>query len=110
MDVRRKSVVFGIATIAIGVAWLLNSMQLLPGVEWIWTIGLAVTGFLVVAVMGLDKVTAVAGPFLVIGAFFSLLRQMDMISVKYEAPALFIIFGALVLASALSRLKPPGWL
>jgi hypothetical protein len=110
MNARKKSVIFAVATITIGAAWLMNSMNILPGVEWIWTLGLAVTGALVIAVYGLDRVTVVAGPFLFVGALFSLLRQMDMMAVKYEAPALFIIFGLLVLVSALSRLKPPSWL
>jgi len=110
MDSRKTTIASAVAIIALGVAWLLNNVGVLPAVEWIWTLGLAVTGILIVAIGGLDKATVVVGPFLVIGSFFSILRQTGKISISYEIPILVIIFGLLLLVTVLLPLKPPAWL
>ncbi len=110
VDARKKVIGFAVAIIALGVAWLLDAAGWWPSVEWVWPLGLATMGILAVAIGGLDKVTAVIGPFLIIGAGFSIARQMGRISVHYEAPILFIIFGVLLLISGLAKFKPPDWL
>ena len=110
MDSKKTGITSAIAIIALGLAWLLNNVGVLPAVEWIWTLGLAITGILVIAIGGLDKATAVIGPFLVIGSFFSILRQTGKISTNYEIPILVITFGLLLLIAVLLPLKSPSWL
>ena len=61
MDSRKTTIASAVAIIALGVAWLLNNVGVLPAVEWVWTLGLAVTGILIVAIGGLDKATGVVG-------------------------------------------------
>lgn len=110
MDSKKTGIASAIAIMTLGIAWLLNNVGILPAVEWIWTLGLAITGILTIAIAGLDKGTVVVGPFLIIGSFFSILRQTGNISINYEIPILVIIFGLLLLVAILSRLKNPKWL
>ena len=110
MDSKKTGIASGVTIVVLGVAWLLNNVGLLPAVEWIWTLGLAVTGILIVAIGGLDKATVVIGPFLIIGSLFSILRQTGKISISYEIPILVIIFGLLLLVAVLLPFKAPKWL
>jgi len=110
MNPKKTGVTAAIAIISLGIAWLLNNVGILPAVEWVWTLGLAVAGVVIIAVLGFDKATAVIGPFLVIGSFFSILRQTGRISVNYEIPILVIIFGLLLLVAVVAPLKHPVWL
>ncbi len=111
MDSKKKTgVAMAVTILTVGAAWLLNNVGVLPAVEWVWTLGLAVTGVLVIGFLGLDKATTVIGPFLIIGSIFSILRQTGRISVNYEIPILVILFGVLLLIAVLSPLKNPEWL
>ncbi len=111
MDSKKKTgMAMAVAIITIGAAWLLNNVGVLPAVEWVWTLGLAVTGILIIAVLGLDKATTVIGPFLIIGSVFSILRQTGRISINHEIPILVILFGVLLLVAVLLPLKHPEWL
>lgn len=110
MDSKKTGISSAVAIMAVGIAWLLNNVGILPAVEWIWTLGLAVTGIMILAIVGLDKATAVIGPFLIIGSFFSILRQTGKLSINYEIPILVIILGLLLLIAVLSPLKNPVWL
>jgi hypothetical protein len=110
MASRNAGIASAIAIISLGVAWLLNNAGVLPAVEWVWTLGLAIAGVLLIGFLGFDKVTIVFGPFLIIASFFSFLRQTGRISASYEVPILVILFGLLILISVLSPLKPASWL
>lgn len=39
---KNKKLIVPIFTIVVGVTWLLNVLGVVPGVDWIWTGGLAV--------------------------------------------------------------------
>lgn len=82
-------------------------LEILPGVDWMWTVGLAAVGILTIAVGGLNKLTIVTGPFLVIASVCSLLRQTNRLSVNHEIPILVIVLGVLMAISQLSRLTTP---
>jgi hypothetical protein len=110
MHSNKSGVAAAVAIMALGVAWLLNNVGVMPAVEWVWTLGLAVAGIMIVALLGLDKVTSVIGPFLVIGSFFSILRQAGTIPIHYEVPILVILLGVLLLVAVLSPLKSASWL
>ena len=93
-----------IIIILFGIAWLLNSMSVIPGVDWLWTIGLAAAGIASIMVGGLTKFTIVIGPFLVIASFFSVLRQTGRLDINYEVPILIIVLGVLMIVAQLSNL------
>jgi hypothetical protein len=110
MSNKAKSLTAPVLIITLGLGWLLTVNNLMPGVNWIWVLGLAVTGFLVLAVGGVDKVTFVVGPFLIASTFFSILRQTGRISVDTEVPTLVIVFGVLMLVAKLLPIPVPKWI
>ncbi|NQU76961.1 MAG: hypothetical protein HQ546_11675, partial [Planctomycetes bacterium] len=85
----------------------LNVLNIMPGVDWIWTVGLAAAGILSIAIGGLNKVTIVTGPFLLVASVCSLLRQTGRLALDREIPVLVIVLGVLMLVSQLSRLPIP---
>jgi len=102
-----KKLLVPILTVVVGVTWLLNVLEIMPGVDWMWTVGLAAVGILTVAVGGLNKLTIVTGPFLMVASVCSLLRQTNRLVVDREIPILVIVLGVLMLISQLSRLPMP---
>ena len=96
--------------IALGIAWLLNTLGVIPGVNWLWTGGLGVIGILVLLANGVNKFTFVIGLFLLASSVFSVLRQTGRLAEDIEMPVLFIIFGVLLLLSLLLPLATPGFL
>jgi hypothetical protein len=107
MKTLNKNYVAPILVIVVGIGWLLNVQGIIPKVDWIWTIALAVTGVLVIAVGGLDKLTAVVGPFLVISSICAVLRQTGKLSIEREVPILTIILGILMLTVMMVKLPRP---
>ncbi|MDH5805607.1 MAG: hypothetical protein OEZ54_10565 [Gemmatimonadota bacterium] len=107
---RRNAVVVPVLIITLGVGWLLTTKAMMPGVDWVWVLGLGVVGFLVLAVGGFDKITIVIGPFLIISSILSILRQTGKLSIDTEIPLLTILIGALMLLSVLTKLPQPRWL
>ena len=105
-----KKLIIPFLIIAIGVIWLLNVLKLLPDIDWFWTIGLAAAGILSMVTGGLNKVTVVVGPFLLIASVSSVLRQTGRLHLNYEIPILVIIFGLLILISQILPLKTPEML
>ena len=103
-------IVIPVLMVVEGVAQLLNVRGFVPGVDWAWTLGLTAVGLLTLAVGGLNKVTVVVGPFLVIASIFSMMRQTGRLPVNVEAPCLTIVLGLLLFLSACSRLPTPDWM
>ena len=77
--------------------------------NWIWTLGLGLAGLMILGMGGLNKLTIVTGPFLIIASVFSILRQTGRMSIDREVPILVIVFGVLMLISQLMPLPPAGW-
>ncbi|HVT83099.1 MAG TPA: hypothetical protein VHM90_20850 [Phycisphaerae bacterium] len=102
-----KGVVISLLIIAIGIAWLLNTLHFIGGVDWIWTISLGAAGLLTLAWGRINKFTFVMGLFLVVGSVLSVLRQTGAISVEVEVPVLVIIFGLLFLIAQLPIIPLP---
>jgi hypothetical protein len=102
-----KKLVVPILTIVVGLTWLLNVLEIVPGVDWMWTVGLAAAGILSIALAGLNKLTVVTGPFLIVASVCSLLRQTGRLVVDHEIPVLVIVLGILMLISQLSSLPVP---
>ena len=110
MKKSKAGLLIPILGIGLGVAWLLTTLKILPGVDWVWTGGLGLCGILALALGGLNKFSVVVGPFLLIGSIFSVLRQTGKLAVDIELPILFIIFGVLLLAGYLLPLPLPDFL
>jgi hypothetical protein len=100
-------IILAVLVIGLGTAWLLNSLEIIPGVDWLWSGGLGVAGILFLAARGIDKFTFVIGSFLLISSVCSILRQTGRLRPDIELPILFIVFGVLILASMLLPLRTP---
>lgn len=103
-----KKIAIPIPTIVVGFTWLLNVMEALPGVDWMWTVGLAAVGILSMVVGGVNRLTIVIGPFLLVGSVCSLLRQTGRLTPDREIPILVMVLGVLMLVSQLSKLPESG--
>jgi hypothetical protein len=108
MNSRKPAIAISFLIVALGVAWLLNAMGVAPQLDWIWVIGLAVTGILLLTVPRLDRVNFVAGLTLMISSVLAVLRQSGKLTVNVEAPVLFITLGILLLLAQLLPLPAPS--
>ena len=110
MSPSKMSLVLPIVLIGIGVGWLLSAAGFLPGIDWVWTLGLALVGVLTFIVGGFDKVTVVIGPFFIIASCLSVLRQTNRLSINIEVPLLVIASGILSLVARSKAVPIPRWL
>lgn len=108
MQGKSQSIAISLLVIAVGGAWLLNTMNIIPGVNWVWTVGLAASGILLVMLTGLNKLSVVVGPFLLVASILSLLRQQGTLHIDREVPYLVIALGVLMLFSTMSSLPRAG--
>ncbi len=88
--------------IVLGITWLLNTLHILPGLDWIWTVGLATVGVLTMAIGRINKLTIVVGPFLIVSSICAMLRQTDRLTIDIELPILITALGCLMLVSIVS--------
>ena len=96
--------------IAVGVGWLLTTLGLAPPINWIWTLGLAVVGFTIFAVNGIDKASVVIGTLYLIASLFSVLRQTGRLQLETEVPILVIATGVLLLVVRSPLIPVPSWI
>jgi len=108
MPKSRKELMVPLLIVGVGVGWLLNASAVLPGVDWAWSLGLGTLG-IAMLVCAFDKVTAVAGPFLMIASGLSVARQSTRLDLEMEAPILVIVFGLLLFAVQLLPIPTPRW-
>ncbi|MCF6175629.1 MAG: hypothetical protein L3J71_07670 [Victivallaceae bacterium] len=94
-----KKLLVPILTIIVGGAWLLNVLGIMPGVDWLWSIGLATSGILTIVIGKTNKTTIITGPFLLVASLCSILRQTDRLALDREIPILIIVLGVLMLIS-----------
>jgi hypothetical protein len=105
----KKTLLLPALLIIVGVGWLLTTLGIVPGIDWVWTLGLAAVGFLTFLVGGFDKVTFVAGVFFIVTSVLSVLRQTGRISLNVEVPILVILAGALLLIARHPLIPIPNW-
>ena len=106
----RTAIVIPLLIIALGVGWLLNAMEYLPKVDWIWTLGLGAVGVVTLAVgKRLTRDRFVVGVWLVVASVLSVLRQREKLEFKYELPILVILIGVLLLIAHFIGLPRPDW-
>ena len=102
--------VLAILIITVGVGWLLTAQGIGPGIDWVWTLGLGVVGFLTFVLSGgVDKVSVVLGPFFIVASFLSILRQRGQLRVDTEIPILVILVGVLMLLARMPAVRTPRW-
>ena len=106
----KKTLVLPVVLITVGFGWLLSSAGVMPSIDWLWTLGLAVSGGLAFAVAGWDKVTAVVGPMLMAASGLSMLRQSGHITLGTETPILVMLLGVLLLVARSPKVPRPQWL
>lgn len=109
MSAGRTTLVIPILLITVGVGWLLTVLNVTPGIDWVWTLGLAVIGLMAFVLGGFDKFTVVAGPFFLAASFLSVLRQTDRLHVNTEVPILVILAGVLLLVARIPTIPMPVW-
>jgi hypothetical protein len=103
--------VLSILIIALGIGDLLTAKGFFPGIDWAWTLGLAVVGVMTFVLSGgIDKVSVVVGTFLIVSSILSVLRQTDQISENVEVPLLVIAIGVLIFIAQLGVVPAPRWL
>jgi hypothetical protein len=110
MSAQRAWLAIALIIMVLGLAWLLDELALFPQIHWLWTLGLVASGLLILILLGLDRVTWVLSGFFLIGAAFSLLRQLNYLPLRYEWPILLITFGLLMFLAVILPLKRPEWL
>ncbi len=106
MKTRKSAIAISLLIIALGVAWLLNVTKVIPGVDWVWVMGLGVSGILLLAFAQLDRFNFVVGVSLIVSSILSVLRQTGKLVVNIEAPVLFITVGILLFLSQLLPIPP----
>ena len=109
MTPERKTLLLPFLLITVGTGWLLTTMGVAPGIDWVWTLGLAVAGVLTLVIGGVDKMTFVVGGFMLITSVLSVLRQTGRLSLDVEVPLLVIISGVLMLVARLPAIPAPQW-
>jgi hypothetical protein len=102
-----KGVLIALLIVAIGCAWLLNTLHVIAGVDWVWTLALGVTGVITLVWTRINKITFIMGLFLIIGSIFSVARQTGLLRIDVEVPLLVILFGILFLIAQLPIIPLP---
>ena len=95
----------------LGVGWLLSALGIGQNIDWVWTLCLGVVAILIILLSGgIDKVSIVLSPVLLVGSLLSVLRQSGRLSIDVEMPILVIVFGLSILISQLPQIPLPRWL
>lgn len=106
MRTSKPAIAISLLIIGLGIAWLLNATNVIPGVDWIWPTLLGVSGILLLSLARLDRFNFVVGTSLIICSVLAILRETNQLKINIEAPVLFICVGLLLLLSHMLRL--PG--
>ncbi len=109
MNTHARQFVLPLIIIAVGFGWLMNVLHVLTPVNWLWTVTLAGSGLLLIAAAGIDRFTAVVGPWLLCAACTGLLRQTGVIDAHIEVPVLTIALGVLMLVSRMFLPRMTLW-
>ncbi|MCA9218505.1 MAG: hypothetical protein KDB27_35795 [Planctomycetales bacterium] len=104
-----KTLLLPILLITVGVGRLLSTLGIAPGIDWVWTLGLAAVGMLTFVVGGFDKVAVVICQFFIVASCLSILRQTGRLHLDIEVPILVIIAGVLLLVARAPTIPVPKW-
>lgn len=93
-----------VVLIVLGLAWLLNTLNWLPDVHWVWILGLAGTGIAIMALDGITKSSVVAGPLLILAGVMAFCRQYYRLGWGVIIPVMLIGAGIAMLAARSSAI------
>ena len=105
-----KSVALPLFIVVLGAAWLVDNLQIVPAVNWVWTVSLGAPGILVLLFARWNSVNFIIGAFMTVASLFSLLRQTQVIGEQVMVPCLTIVFGAVLLFIRLVHIPLPRWM
>lgn len=94
-----KDAALPVVLIVLGLAWLLNSLDWLPEVHWLWILGLAGAGVAILVLDGITKSSIVAGPLLILAGMLSFFRQYYGLGWGIIVPILLIAAGIFMLVA-----------
>jgi hypothetical protein len=106
----KSGLILPVLLIALGGGWLITSLGVGSGIDWIWTLGLASVGLLSFLISGLDKVTVVLGPLFLAASCLSFMRQAGHITLDVEIPILVMLAGVLMLVARMPAVPTPSWI
>lgn len=106
----RTSLILGILLVGVGSGWLLSSLGFIPGVDWAWSLGLAVVAVLAIVLAGFDKVSFVVAGFFGLASVLSVLRQVGLLKTEVEIPLLVLAAGCLLIVARSGTIPPPRWI
>lgn len=92
-----RDAVFPVVLIVLGAAWLLNSLDMLPDVHWMWIIGLVGAGLGIFLVDGITKSSVVAGPLFILAGILSYCREYYGLGWRIIIPVMLIGAGVFML-------------
>lgn len=101
-----KDAALPVILIVLGAAWLLNSLDWLPEVHWLWIFGFAGAGIAILALDGITKSSVIAGPLLVLAGVMSFARQYYELGWRFILPSMLIAAGVLMLIARLPSIPP----
>ncbi|HYD62616.1 MAG TPA: hypothetical protein VEC35_19830 [Noviherbaspirillum sp.] len=94
-----KDAALPVVLIVLGLAWLLNSLDWLPEIHWLWILGLAGAGIAILAIDGITKSSVVAGPLLILAGVLSFFRQYYGLGWRFIVPIMLIAAGTFMLVA-----------
>lgn len=106
----KKTLLFPFMLITVGAGWLLNTLGIVPGVNWVWSLGLVAVGLLAMVIGGFDKFSLVVTPFFMLAGLLSVLRQKGIVAFDVEVPVLTIVAGVLMLVARSPSIPVPKWI
>ncbi len=102
-----KNLLMPIIVVVIGITWMLNVLNIIPQIDWAWSIGLLAAGVLSIATNGFNKITVITGPFLVAASICSVFRQLGHLSIDLEVPLLISVLGVFMCISQMPSIPVP---
>jgi hypothetical protein len=100
----KAAIAISLLIVALGVAWLVNKLNITPGYDWFWTTALLVSGLLLLTIAGIDRFNFVVGVSLIVCAVLSALKQWGKITDDLVPPILFTTIGVLLFLAQVFRL------
>lgn len=94
-----RDAAFPVVLIVLGLAWLLNSLDWLPDIYWLWILGLAGAGVAILMLDGITKSSIVAGPMLILAGLLSFARQYYGLQWRFIIPVMLIAAGTFMLVA-----------
>ncbi len=94
-----KDAAFPIVLIVLGLSWLLKSLDWMPDAHWLWILGLAGAGVVVLVLDGVTKSSVVAGPLLILAGALYFAHQFYQLGWRFILPVMLVAAGCLMLVA-----------